>query len=277
MKKITAVVLLLIMIFSFASCGKEKSGKYCYNCGESVSKNDSFCPSCGTDVRNIEDGSAKTTVQITTEATTVHEHVFSKNITPPTCTEKGFTTYTCACGESYEDDFKDPQHSYENYICTRCDATDKAHAYEFMVNWVKKNGEVKDGVLGHYYYDSKYDTTYGLCYNESKNRLYVQITDYQTHFELDLKPVNGKFSFYDRYESTWDYEARGKIDGKTYVKEGYVSFDEYDGPSDKIDSFKKHATLSVSSAIIYLRIVMLEEIGGADFFSDDMGFIVFES
>ncbi len=33
-----------------------------------------------------------------------HIHAYAKAITAPTCTEKGFTTYTCDCGESYIDD-----------------------------------------------------------------------------------------------------------------------------------------------------------------------------
>ena len=31
----------------------------------------------------------------------VHEHVYSSVVTAPTCTNKGYTTYTCACGDSY--------------------------------------------------------------------------------------------------------------------------------------------------------------------------------
>ena len=31
-------------------------------------------------------------------------HAYTEKVTPPTCTEKGYTTYTCACGYSYTDD-----------------------------------------------------------------------------------------------------------------------------------------------------------------------------
>ena len=37
-----------------------------------------------------------------TEAT---GHSYDAVVTPPTCTEKGYTTYTCACGDSYVDSF----------------------------------------------------------------------------------------------------------------------------------------------------------------------------
>ena len=35
------------------------------------------------------------------------EHVCTAVVTPPTCTERGYTTYTCACGESYIGDYVD--------------------------------------------------------------------------------------------------------------------------------------------------------------------------
>ena len=35
------------------------------------------------------------------------EHNYNTDITPPTCTEKGYTTYTCACGDNYVDDYVD--------------------------------------------------------------------------------------------------------------------------------------------------------------------------
>lgn len=35
---------------------------------------------------------------------TEHEHRYTAEVTPPTCTEKGYTTYTCKCGDSYTAD-----------------------------------------------------------------------------------------------------------------------------------------------------------------------------
>ena len=34
-----------------------------------------------------------------------HEHSYTAVVTPPTCTEEGYTTYTCSCGDSYIDDY----------------------------------------------------------------------------------------------------------------------------------------------------------------------------
>ncbi len=65
-----------------------------------------------------------------------HEHSYSAAVTAPTCTEQGYTTYTCACGDSYKDSYteakghnyglietKEPtatEAGYEKYDCERC-------------------------------------------------------------------------------------------------------------------------------------------------------------
>ena len=36
-----------------------------------------------------------------------HSHRYSSIVTSPTCTEQGYTTYTCACGDSYVGDYVD--------------------------------------------------------------------------------------------------------------------------------------------------------------------------
>lgn len=44
-------------------------------------------------------------------------HEYSAVITQPTCTEKGYTTYTCECGDSYIDDYVDETgHNHEAEI-----------------------------------------------------------------------------------------------------------------------------------------------------------------
>ena len=54
---------------------------------------------------------------------TGHHH--NAVVTAPTCTEKGYTTHTCACGDSYVDSYTDALgHSYKNGTCTRCGAAD---------------------------------------------------------------------------------------------------------------------------------------------------------
>ena len=69
-----------------------------------------------------------------------HEHSYTAVVTPPTCTAKGYTTHTCACGDSYVDTYTDALgHAWDSgkvtkqptatetgvrtYTCTRCNET----------------------------------------------------------------------------------------------------------------------------------------------------------
>lgn len=50
-----------------------------------------------------------------------HNHAYQSAITAPTCTEEGYTTYTCECGESYVADYVEAlAHIYANGICIGC-------------------------------------------------------------------------------------------------------------------------------------------------------------
>ena len=49
------------------------------------------------------------------------EHSYTPTITPPTCTEQGYTTYTCECGDSNVGDYVEAMgHTYKNGICALC-------------------------------------------------------------------------------------------------------------------------------------------------------------
>ena len=52
-----------------------------------------------------------------------HTHSYKDVVTAPTCTEKGYTTHTCACGDSYRDSYVGALgHDYVGGVCTRCGA-----------------------------------------------------------------------------------------------------------------------------------------------------------
>ena len=40
-----------------------------------------------------------------------HTHSYESIVTPPTCTEQGYTTHTCECGDSYVDNYVEPSHT----------------------------------------------------------------------------------------------------------------------------------------------------------------------
>ena len=46
-----------------------------------------------------------------------HEHAYTAVVTAPTCTEQGFTTHTCTCGDSYIADYVNPlDHEFIHYV-----------------------------------------------------------------------------------------------------------------------------------------------------------------
>ena len=48
---------------------------------------------------------------------TEHVHDYSAKVVKPTCTKKGYTKYTCKCGDSYKDDYVDKlAHSYTSQV-----------------------------------------------------------------------------------------------------------------------------------------------------------------
>lgn len=48
-------------------------------------------------------------------------HSHTPVVTPPTCTAGGYTTHTCACGDSYQDTPTSPRHSYgTDNLCIHC-------------------------------------------------------------------------------------------------------------------------------------------------------------
>ena len=62
-----------------------------------------------------------------------HVHSFGNPvITAPNCTEQGFTTRTCKCGETTTDTYVDALgHEYKNGVCSRCGERE-AHTHDFV-------------------------------------------------------------------------------------------------------------------------------------------------
>ena len=46
-----------------------------------------------------------------------HVHSYTATVTPPTCTDRGYTTHTCRCGDSYTDSYMDATgHDYQSVV-----------------------------------------------------------------------------------------------------------------------------------------------------------------
>ena len=82
-----------------------------------------------------------------------HVHSYTGQTVAPTCTEKGYIIYTCACGDSYADNETKPLgHHFQDGVCTRCgekspdvtqnpfkDVKEDAY-YAAPVAWAVENG-----------------------------------------------------------------------------------------------------------------------------------------
>ena len=92
-----------------------------YNCSALT---DVYYTGVVSDWANISIGSNNDPLTSVTIHYTGHVHVYDSVATEPTCTTQGYTTYTCACGDSYVDDYTNVLgHSFdENNICNACGA-----------------------------------------------------------------------------------------------------------------------------------------------------------
>ena len=90
--------------------------------------------------RNTKYANYSSSSYATFKCVEAHEHSYTAVVTPPTCTEKGYTTHTCSCGHSYVDTYTDALgHAWDNgkvtkeptetetgvktFTCTRCGET----------------------------------------------------------------------------------------------------------------------------------------------------------
>lgn len=194
----------------------------CITCGDSYT--DEYTDFLGHD-RIHHDGNAATCTEIGWEAydtcsrcdyTTYKEipatgHHHNAVVTAPTCTAKGYTTHTCACGDSYVDNYTDRLgHDYVNGICSRCGEADpnyKLEAPELKITtssgkpkvyWNEVDGAVKywlyrstDGVNFNYY-----DTTTSTNYTNRSTT--IGTTYYYKVKAIDANDARSEFSVVKR-------------------------------------------------------------------------------
>ncbi len=85
MKKAFALLLALALLLSLAGCQENVSGE------SASTPNDA------------------------------HTHSYTETVTAPTCIERGYTTYACACGNTYKaNEVAALGHSYADAVCQRC-------------------------------------------------------------------------------------------------------------------------------------------------------------
>ena len=157
-------------------------------------------------------------------AATGHHH--NAVVTAPTCTAKGYTTHTCACGDSYKDSYTNALgHSYANGKCTRCGAADhnykpapKAPALKITtvsgkpkISWNAVDGAAKYWVYrstdgkNFKYYDRTNNTSYTNKSTEIGTTYYYKVkavnannvaSDYSVSKGIRCKPAAPTVSIY---------------------------------------------------------------------------------
>ena len=209
MKRIVALVLAVIMIFALVACDKEKAEKYCWSCGEGITKSAVFCEHCGAKINessgdnatttsttnnNSEDGqitttkvdettkqnttsATTTTSKGTTSTTTVQTTTTSKSTTTSNVTTTTTKPTTTTTTKKTTTTTKKPTttvhtHSYYKYVCTGCGAVDKTHAYGYLMEWVKDNGR-SDGKNIVYTIQNRSGQKITLSYSPEYNNLFV--------------------------------------------------------------------------------------------------------
>ncbi len=98
-RKLITLLLTLSMAFTvlcFVGCNTENSNNAQSSVSATLPSTDNSTPSSSE-----------------RPPTTEHTHDYIAHVTAPTCTTRGYTTYTCACGDTYIDDYVNAKgHSY---------------------------------------------------------------------------------------------------------------------------------------------------------------------
>ena len=242
MQRFISILLTLSMILTLVSCGKQTADKYCTHCGNGMAKNDSFCAACGGAVGEVDSSST------TTESTT----------TTTTTTAKTTTTAH--------------QHTYSKYVCTGCGEVDKAHAYEYLLEWTKENGET-DGIITTWHYVQG-DFDLSFFYETQYDRLLFCVGVYQDDIQLFTSLALDTHSYTIVYEGTEKYELIGFIPANEFTSKSPISYTKYNGNESAKDDFIEYSRDTINRVIESLDFVLKNENIGITL--SDLGFWAYQ-
>ena len=126
---------------------------------------DSFCERCG-ELMSSKNGhipgeeatctSAQYCVVCNSELSPIKDHEYVADVIPPTCTNGGYTVYTCQCGDTYENDYTyQLEHlpsgktlCTEESVCTRCGEVMEEATEHSLGEWIvdRELTESADGI-----------------------------------------------------------------------------------------------------------------------------------
>ena len=298
MKRFVSLLLAAAMISLLVSCGNQTAEKYCTHCGSGIAKNDAFCAECGAAVGGSTSSSStaytdKTTTATDTTTSTAAKHTTTtaKHTTTTTAkhttttTTKARQTTTTTAAKSTTATTAKPttvttttativetvhKHTYSKYVCTGCGEIDKAHAYEYLLEWTKQNGKT-DGTNVRYEYFSG-GVTYCLSYSAQSDSLYVYRSEQK----------NGSFIYCSLYLDDYSYFSAiddatklfGFLTPSNFTSKSPISYVNYTGDSSIKYDVIELSRLSIYDLIDWLDWVLdVESIGIS---LTDLGFLSWE-
>ncbi len=140
MKKIALLLLTLVMVLSMAACSSAEETKD----PNGLASNPSGGPA--GDPAGSSDPAVTQPTNNPNATDPDHRHKLQMIVTPPTCTDYGYTTRACVCGESYliSESEIGPMHSYDGTgTCTLCGkkAKEGSVGLEYEVGYNGRNKE----------------------------------------------------------------------------------------------------------------------------------------
>ena len=147
MKKWKALLLAVLMVFTFAACGTDETGEVQTSAAPETTAATLDTQPTGETLQ-IPDGQPTENVAEATVAPTTppaenppvtpapteapkssgqqtHTHTYNSAPWPGSCIQEAYTIYVCRCGDSYKTDYHFEPHNYgDNYICKVCGAED---------------------------------------------------------------------------------------------------------------------------------------------------------
>ena len=132
-----------------------------------------------------------------------HEHNYTASVTEPNCTEKGYTTYTCDCGESYIGNYvNELGHDY-NAVVTEPTCTEQGYTTYTCSRCNDSYNNTYTDALGHNF-GEWVETTAPTC-TEKGEKQRICSRD-ATHKEtIEIAATGHKFSIKWTYDSGYHY------------------------------------------------------------------------
>ena len=135
----------------------------------------------------MSDQNSLGTFQITLEQ---HVHSYNKTFVDPTCTEDGYTIYSCSCGDSFTSDYVSATgHNFVDNVCINC-GLEKPDILGTLEIDVPYKLNVSDD-LGYYYYFSTGDNSiFDITYQDSECEIAFLNTDENNSFYENCSVVD---------------------------------------------------------------------------------------